>query len=142
MKTFTKIPSHYRQLKPHELVRNDDLWRSLSGETSGRILDPIKGLTAKKLSDSWTYWRRCHVSVKQQMEKKKANPIEKAPLVSFMYPSKNPGDYPEQRTVRVVAANHTYLAGLDVNDGFKYKKFLRLKMRLLELIEFNSSVLA
>lgn len=146
--TLKKIPLHYRRLGDDELVRRTDLaipfGHPINGiEQVGKHF--VKGLTPDN-NPSWVYYRRRHVRVQAAMKvivsefngEKKPHPVEKNPIVSFSYPHKDKAWYATpQRFVRLIAANEKYIIGLDINDGNKFKKFLRLKAGRMDVIEFN-----
>ena len=145
MKLITKIPSHYRQLGSDEVIRRGDLYKytTLFSDIGpvGRAEHTV-GHVVGTFENFFTFWRRCHVLVYQTpLKEKKKNPIEVAPLVSFNYfSSKEPWASSRTRVIRLIAANDKYMIGLDVNDGFQYKKFLRDKMSNVGIINFNTAV--
>ena len=59
----------------------------------------------------------------EKKEKKEKEPASKLPWVTFHY-RKNSGQAWEIRRVAVIEYNGEYLAGLDMDDGNKFKKFL------------------
>jgi hypothetical protein len=67
--------------------------------------------------------------IKEKPEKK-VHPVEKNPLVQFYYSSK-------LRTVRVIAANCSYIIGLDLDDKNRFKRFRQNKISDFNLLEFN-----
>jgi hypothetical protein len=181
MKKITEIPSHYRQLHRYEKVHDGDLYKHIQTGDIGIIRDVLQNLTAGRLSSTWTYWRRKHVTtntktykahknsfydiicendnkihymcqcgknrecsgcvgvkVKDKQKEQSKLPFHFYPMVKFCYPNKmDIGSYPD-RYIRMVAANKTHITGLDINDKFKFKKFLRSKIVNLEVIEYNN----
>ena len=72
---------------------------------------------------------------------KDANPVvarpDKNPLVEFDYPNSRAKWELIHRRVRMIAADRGYLIGIEVSDKNRFKKFLKSKIRNLNIIEFN-----
>jgi hypothetical protein len=136
MKTnFTSIPAHYRKLGPEEFIKKGDLYKHrLNWSNHIGVETKKNGLTVETYP-MYDWYRRRHVAVKKE-EKKELYP-SKSPLVQFIYTSKDC----RRRKVRLIAADEKYIVGLDLDDNFKYKKFLRKRAGLIEVVEFNVGVL-
>lgn len=72
-------------------------------------------------------------------EPQKKGWVEANPLIQFYYP-KSDGSGSYYRKVRVIAADATYICGLDTGDKNRYKKFRRNRITMwkgLPIGEFN-----
>ncbi len=77
------------------------------------------------------------VTPKVAAKRKKVHPVEKNPRLQFFYPSSKRPEVNQFRDVRVIGANAKYVVGLQINDKNKFKKFLKAKMRVVNLAEFS-----
>jgi hypothetical protein len=152
MKTLTKIPSHYRRLAAHEVIRKGDLKFRY-----GQVVRVSNSIGKKAGDCNSPAFRRQHVSVKlgnhlaklniktvvRQPVKKAVHPVEKAPLVTFSYPRSQTPWVKSKRAVRLIAANDRYMVGIEIleNNRFHFKKFLRSKMEMVSLVEFNPTAI-
>lgn len=160
------IPSHYRQLREDETIRKGDFGKTAQGKYF-RVKNSI-GMKATGFNTTGiTFWRRKHVRVlyapivplkgttpnfpwgeKQEKAKKVKHPIEKTPLVSFMYPRSGwRTDDPKcnkLRHVRLIAADNKYFIGIEILGGnrFQFKKFLKSKASQVAIAEFNPEVIS
>jgi hypothetical protein len=150
MKTELKaIPSHYRQLKSDETIRRGDIFLGKESQLIRRCLYSIGDKVSQY--DLFTFYRRKHVKVGvppmvafnigHAIDVKKQEYPSKSPLVTFYYPSRENHLTFTRRSVRLIAADAKYVIGLDVNDKFKFKKFLRKKASMIEVVEFNVNAL-
>jgi hypothetical protein len=149
--TLKVIPSHYRQLKQYELVKRGDLATEYRTKYIYRVTNPVPGLTQRDNSHAFIYYRRRHVRVVNRFqaaaksnivpkaqEIKKPHPVEKNPLVSFIYPHDNGC---RAYLVRLIGVNSKYFVGLDVHRNNQYKKFLKKKAGAFRVEEFNPSAI-
>jgi len=152
-----KVPSHYRQLGPDEVVRRGDLVGN--NRNVVHYAHFLIGSYPRSFVMGTKVWRRCHVKVNTQTRyiqgmkiQVKADPhftvftvvkkpevvkkpIEQNPLVKFWYYSSKSG-CDVLRTVRMISANEFYLIGLQVNDKNRFKRFRRDRIVNFELLEF------
>ncbi len=98
----------------------------------------------KKREKVWPYvtkWdsaTQSFITVRNKAYKpKKVHPVEKNPRLQFFYPSSKRPEVNQFRDVRVIGANAKYVVGLQINDKNKFKKFLKAKMRVVNLAEFS-----
>ena len=163
MKIPKTIPSHYRQIQPHEVIRKGDL--KLRNGVVRRVSNSVGRLVS---TCSSLVYRRQHVpvglsvqvaKVKSKTALVKEHSVEKNPLISFLYPhpvEKNPllsFLYPRSgwrtddkncnklRQVRLIAANDKYFIGLEVSDKNRFKKFLKQKATQVQVAEFNATAI-
>ena len=133
MKQTPSIPSHYRPLKGHEIAHADDL--CVHRNDKSRIGRLEAACTVKRYP-MWEFFRRRHVKVNDDWSKR---PVQ-SPLVQFKYPVKDSPWQFKIRSLRLIGANSEYLIGLDLDNEFKFKKFLRKKIwDSVNVVEFNPS---
>jgi hypothetical protein len=141
MKTFKRIPKHYRKLAAGEIVLKGDIYKK-----KGKFLEEAYGAIGFPAGDfdfdDATIWRRRHVSTKSfdnlVLAKKKVNAIEKNPLVTFAYPVSTCPSIRSIRSVRLISANDKYLVGIEISDKNRFKKFLVSKTSSLKVTEFHT----
>ena len=145
MKIPKTIPSHYRQLQPHEVIRKGDL--KLRNGVVRRVSNSVGRLVS---TCSSLVYRRQHVpvglsvqvaKVKSKTALVKEHSVEKNPLICFWYPSSKFPALKHWRQVRLIAADNKYFVGLEVSDKNRFKKFLKQKATQVQVAEFNATAI-
>jgi len=143
-----KIPNNYRQLKPTEIIREDDLYRQEWDGSTLLVKNSIGRIVSAYSSNIYTFWRRRHtksvVAPTQVATPSKASkPKKTVTVVSFSYPGSQ-SHVPRLRTVQLISLDDKYLTGLEVTGDhpgdytFKFKRYLRWKIRGISLVHFGA----
>ena len=154
MKTFTKIPSHYRRLNPDEYIRRGDLVKKSNGNIvrayalvgcrSGLFKSQVFRRRHVETGHAKQLWG--YISPTKTRAVKKQHPVEKNPLITFFYPRSgwrtDDKNCYKLRQVRLISANQKYFCGLEVSDKNRFKKFLRSRIPdSVQLLEFNPTAI-
>lgn len=123
------ILENYRQLKPNEVIRKGDFYKS----ANGRIIELAKGSIGTKpdyYTDSGlTFWRRKHTAKKVSASIRRASMVNVKPNVATVNFTYYKNGHDKYHVVQLISLDSNYLIGLDIGykDGkatYQFKKFL------------------
>ena len=95
------IPSNYRKLKSHEIVREGDLYQHVNNHSIAHRVKYSIGNPAGNYV-YYTFWRRRHVKATNTQPAKTDAPKKAAAIVSFNYPDSH-SHAVKGRTVQVIS---------------------------------------
>jgi hypothetical protein len=133
------IPSHYRQLRPHEIIKAEDFYISAQHHT---IKGKVKNSVGRPVSDyngRYFFYRRRHVKVVNELGIISTHTKQPKAVVKFSYKNK-------VRRVQVIKFTEQNLFGLEIiqprgkdaqhkKPAYKFKNFLRDRMQSEPVLE-------
>jgi hypothetical protein len=136
---MTFIPSHYRLLKPTEVLKEGDIYTSAKNPGNVQKVKNCIGMTSSYWSGAYLFYRRRHVKIKNELGIFTVTTKKPKAVVKFSYKNK-------VRRVQVIKFTDHNLFGLEIiqPDGkdaqhkkptYKFKNFLRDRMQSQPVLE-------